>query len=81
MSTFRFSKEKYLQIAKTEGAEAALTQLHKDTIGWEIESFEGEKGYQPAMWNDLHEVRAFSRELWDLATLSEDSEKKNGKTA
>lgn len=61
-----FNKEKYLSILKREGATAALTQLHMDTIKWEIEAFEGAKGYQPDLWSALEEVRVFSRELWDL---------------
>jgi hypothetical protein len=68
MSTsFHFDKEKYLRILKSEGITAALTTLHKDTTGWEYQSFEGEKGYQPEMWEALNQVREFSRELWDLS--------------
>ena len=68
MPTFTFDKEKYIEILKAEGAPAALTQLQKDTIHWEIESFEGPKGYQPELWKSLAEVRSFARELWQLAT-------------
>jgi len=64
---FHFDREKYLQILKAEGVQAALTALHRDTTGWEYEAFEGSKGYQPEMWQDLHQVRAFSRELWEIA--------------
>jgi hypothetical protein len=56
----------YRQLMKTEGAAAALTQLHHDLAQWELEAFEGEKGYQPDLWRELHEVRALSRELWEL---------------
>ena len=63
----KLNKEKYLQIARTQGAQAALTQLHKDTERWEYQTFEGDKGYQPEMFEDLKDVRAFSRELWELA--------------
>ena len=67
MSTFRFDKEKYIEIMKAEGIPAALTQLQKDTVKWEVEAFEGTKGYQPEMWGDLTEVRDFSRELWQMS--------------
>jgi hypothetical protein len=46
---------------------AALTELHNDVREWEHESFEGEKGWQPAMWKELEKVRSFSRELWEMA--------------
>lgn len=60
-------REKYLRLVKSEGYQAALTALHNETNLWEIETFEGEKGYQPAMWEELKTVRDFSRELWDYA--------------
>ena len=66
MSQILFDREKYLRILELQGASAALTTLQKDTIQWEIESFEGAKGYQPEMWNSLHQVRQFSRELWNI---------------
>lgn len=48
----------------TQGANTALTALHADIELWEQETFEGQKGYQPEMWNELSVARAFSRELW-----------------
>jgi hypothetical protein len=68
-TTFVLDKEKYLKIAKTQNFEAALTQLHLDTNAWEIEAFEGEKGYQPDLWKALEEVRSFSRSLWDMSAV------------
>jgi hypothetical protein len=64
---FTLDKEKYLQIARTEGANAALTRLYRDTERWEWDTFEGEAGYKPGQWDALREVRVFARELWDLA--------------
>ncbi len=64
---FQFDREKYIHLMKSKGITAALTQLHTDTIRWEYEAFEGEKGYQPDMWNALQEVRNFSRELWEIS--------------
>ncbi len=64
-------KDKYLQILKSEGISKALTQLQKDTDAWELESFEGDQGYQPEMWKQLEFVRTFSRELWELALQTE----------
>lgn len=66
MSTLKFNKEKYLEIVKLEGISKALTQLQKDTMAWEYEAFEGPKGYQPQMIEELEAVRTFARELWDL---------------
>jgi hypothetical protein len=60
-------KQKYLDIARTQGAQAALTQLHLDTNGWEFDTFEGREGWKPDQWQRLEEVRAFSRELWESA--------------
>jgi len=60
-------KQKYLTILEAEGLSAALTALHRDTDGLELESFEGREGYQPQMFKDLNDVRVFSRSLWDLA--------------
>lgn len=63
----QINKEKYLEIVRTSGVNAALTKLHQDTNVWEIETFEGDQGYSPEMWKDLEEVRNFSRELWEFA--------------
>lgn len=65
---FTLDKEKYLKILKTDGLSAALTTLHRDSWEWEHETFEGQAGWQPDMYEKLEEVRKFSRELWD--TLS-----------
>ena len=61
-----FAKEKYLEMAKTDGLQNAVTQLHHDL--WEIEKecFETDAGFQPELWKKLNELRLFSRELWDL---------------
>lgn len=56
---------------ESEGIQATLTRLHQDSNQWEIEAFEGPKGYQPEMWTELDEVRKFSRELWELALENE----------
>jgi hypothetical protein len=63
----KIDREKYQQIARTEGVNAALTRLYRDTERWEWDTFEGEKGYQPQQWETLRDVRAFARELWDAA--------------
>jgi hypothetical protein len=60
-------RQKYLQIFNSQGVNAALTQLHLDVRDWEYEAFEGEKGWQPALWSELEKVRNFSRELWEMA--------------
>jgi hypothetical protein len=63
----QLDREKYIRILRSEGVNAALTALHADTDFMELETFEGEKGFQPEMWNDLEKVRNFSRELWQVA--------------
>lgn len=63
----KLDKEKYIQLARNRGLNAALTALHLDTERWEYEAFEGDQGWKPEMWNELNEVRKFSRELWKLA--------------
>ena len=73
---FIFDQEKYLQIVKAEGVEAALTELHRETNLWEIEAFEGTAGWRPEMWERLHAVRDFSRKLWEMALDNPAVEKK-----
>lgn len=62
-----FDREKYIGIMRSQGVNAALTVLHEDVEKWEVDTFEGVEGYQSEMWNDLLEIREFSRELWQLA--------------
>jgi hypothetical protein len=66
MALIEFTKEKYLSIARTQGLQTAVNQLHHDL--WEIEKecFDTPKGYQPDTWKMLNEMRIFSRELWDM---------------
>lgn len=64
-SMFKLDKEKYLTLLRTQGVNAAITQLHRDTERWEYNTFEGEKGWSPDDWEALKEVRVFSRQLWD----------------
>jgi len=63
----KFDRQKYLRMIQTHGNNAALTALHADIESWEHETFEGEKGYQPELWKNLADARAFSRELWEAA--------------
>lgn len=63
----QFDREKYIQIMRTQGIQEALTALHLDTERWEVQTFEGDAGYQPEMWKDLLAIREFSRELWNLS--------------
>ena len=65
MPVLNFNKDKYLRIAQSENCAAALTQLQSDIARWEIEAFEGVKGYQPEMWREISSARDFARELWD----------------
>ncbi|HAR41469.1 MAG TPA: hypothetical protein DCS07_02365 [Bdellovibrionales bacterium] len=66
-----FDREPYIQLLKDKGYSATLTALQNDLLKWEAETFEGPDGYQPQNWEELRKVRAFSREIWDMATLSE----------
>ncbi len=63
----KLDREKYIRIAKTQGLSAAVTALHKEMGAVEYETFEGKDGYQPKLWEELEEIRTFSRELWDIA--------------
>lgn len=63
----KFNKDKYVRLLKSSGIDVTLTILHQDLRNWEYEAFEGEKGYQPEMIEELNEVREFSRELWQIA--------------
>ncbi|MBY0472529.1 hypothetical protein K2X30_15295 [bacterium] len=65
---FKLDKQKYLTILKTQGLPAAITALHHDKEKLEFETFEGQKGYQRALWDYQEEVREFSRQLWDHGT-------------
>jgi len=65
----KFDKQKFLQIAKTQGASSAITALHRELggqSGMEFQAFEGQKGWQPEAWEDIKAVREFSRELWAI---------------
>jgi hypothetical protein len=61
----RLNKEKYLEILRNQGLSAALTALHRDTEKVEFETFEGQQGWRPELFEYLKEVRNFSRELWN----------------
>lgn len=71
MSHFDFTldRQKYIQIARSQGAQAALTTLQLDTENWERQTFDGDQGWNAELWHKLEEVRKFSRELWDEATI------------
>jgi hypothetical protein len=58
-------KEKYYRIMEFEGLNAALTALHQDMWSIEFDCFEGQKGYQPQVFEDLKAYRQFSLDLWD----------------
>ena len=58
-------KEKYLEMAKTQGYQAAVNQLHQDLWEMEKECFDTPEGYRADLWKTLNEMRIFSRELWD----------------
>ena len=61
-----FDREKYVQLLKADGISAALTALHKDIERIEFETFEGQQGWRPELFEELKQIRAFSREIWDL---------------
>ena len=62
----QFTKEKYLELVKTDGLQNAVNQLHHDLWQLEQNCFDSPEGYQPELWEQLNELRLFSRELWDL---------------
>ncbi|MGE0614969.1 MAG: hypothetical protein AB7P04_04960 [Bacteriovoracia bacterium] len=66
MPVANLDREKYLKIMRAQGYSAAITQLHHDMESMEFEAFEGSKGYQPELYEDIKKFRDFSRELWEL---------------
>lgn len=66
MNHTELTKDKYLEIAKHEGIQNAVNQLHHDLWSLEQECFDTPNGYQADVWKHLNELRLFSRELWDL---------------
>jgi hypothetical protein len=76
---FKFEKETYRQIARNEGVNVALTRLYRDTERWEWDTFEGEGGWKPTQFEALKEVRAFARELWELANVAPVPNSPNGR--
>ena len=69
MNDSNFTKQKYLDLVKSDGLEAAVNALHQDLWTLEQECFDTPEGYQPGVWKHLNELRLFSRELWDLKLL------------
>jgi hypothetical protein len=61
-----FKRDRYFDLAKAQGLQNAVQQLHHDLWELEQECFDTPNGYQPEMWKTLNEMRIFSRELWDL---------------
>jgi len=70
MSEQNFSKDTYRELARTQGIEFAVNQLHHDLWSLEQECFDTPEGYRPEVWKKLNELRIFSRELWDLKLSS-----------
>ncbi len=66
MNDSQMTKEKYLELAKKEGLQKAVHQLHHDLWTLEQECFDTPEGYQAEVWKKLNELRIFSRELWDM---------------
>ena len=66
MAQFDFDRQKYLDMAQSQGLQIAVNQLHHDLWEVEKECFETPNGYQPEVWKTLNQMRLFSRELWDL---------------
>jgi hypothetical protein len=65
MSEQNYSKESYREMARTQGLEAAVNQLHHDLWSLEKECFDSPEGYRAELWKKLNDLRIFSRELWD----------------
>jgi hypothetical protein len=66
MNETLFTKQKYLDLAKSEGLQNAVNQLHHDLWTLEQECFDTPEGYRSEVWKKLNELRLFSRELWDM---------------
>lgn len=71
----QFNREKYIQILKSQGLSAAITELHQDQNLFEIQAFEGQEGYQRGQFDSLTQMHDLSRELWDLANSGQLNQK------
>ena len=65
-----FDPKPYLQLAQSQGACLALTQLQKDMMQQEWEAFEGQQGYQPDAWKELEKARELPRAIWETEATS-----------
>jgi hypothetical protein len=65
-ANWTLDRERYLALAKTQGVEVALTALHREIATLEVESFEGQEGWRPDLWQQLEAARVFQRELWSM---------------
>jgi len=66
LNPFHLDRAKYLEIARTQGLSAAITALHLDSELLERETFEGQEGWRPELYEYSKQVREFSRELWAM---------------
>ena len=66
MNPQELNKERYIALAKAQGLQAAVNQLHHDLWDLEQDCFDPPEGYEPEKWKLLNQMRIFSRELWDL---------------
>lgn len=72
-----FDRAKYVSILQSEGLSAALTVLHQDIEQLEYETFEGQGGWKPELFDKLKAIRDFSRELWDIQLNSPEKARGN----
>lgn len=61
------NRQKYLAILKSDGFHGAITALHHDMEKVEYQSFEGDMKDESRLHGVHEAMRAFSRELWQLA--------------
>jgi hypothetical protein len=72
--SFKFNREKYLELVRAQGVSAVITQLQHDIRMLEDEAFEKEPGWQPDLWEEMKKYRDFSAEVWDLRMNERDAQ-------
>ena len=72
-----FNREKYLSILENHGLSEALSVLHRDIEQLEFHTFEGREGWKPEDFEHLKQIRAFSRELWNIQLNNPEKAKKH----
>lgn len=58
-------RDHWFQVAEKSGLSAALTRLEATIQEYEKNAFEGEKGFDPELYEGIKALRTLSRDLWE----------------